>query len=59
MGTNWDEVERILDQTLKLPEEEWLGYVEKTCKEESELKKEVELLLTCIKESEGWLKVDD
>lgn len=52
---DWDQVERILDEALDLPEEQRTSFVHEACKHNPELKEEVELILSSIKESEGWL----
>lgn len=53
---NWDKVEAILDKALDLPEKERATFVAKECRRNPRLKKEVELILTSISDSEGWLE---
>lgn len=53
---DWDRIEKILDQALKLPEEDRFAYLEKACEGQPKLKREVELMLISIKESKGWLE---
>lgn len=53
---NWDKVESILDKALDLPEEKRAAFVEKECRGNLKLKKEVELILTSISDSKGWLE---
>lgn len=53
---NWDKVETILDKALDLPTDKRAAFIEKECGGNTKLKQEVELILTSISDSEGWLE---
>lgn len=52
---NWEKVENIIDDLLQLPEDQRKSYIEETCADDIQLKREVIELLHSIFESEGWL----
>lgn len=53
---NWNQVETIVDEALKLPEDEQQPFVEEQCSDKPELKSRVTTLLESIWDSEGWLE---
>lgn len=52
---DWDQVESILDEALDLPEGQRASFIQEACQHDPDLRREVELILSSIKESEGWL----
>lgn len=54
--TNWDKIETIIDEALKLPASRRETYIEQECGDNPVLKSEVTLMLESIFQSEGWLE---
>jgi non-specific serine/threonine protein kinase/serine/threonine-protein kinase len=50
----WLQIERTFEQALALPEDERLGFLGRTCKEDDELRQEVESLLESHGKADGW-----
>lgn len=52
----WERIETIIDEILQLPQNDWLGFLEKKSDLSQEVKSEVTSLLQSITDSEGWLE---
>jgi len=56
---DWNKIEKIIDEALRLPESKRYVYIAQQCKGDEALKSEVTLLLESIIASEGWLENPD
>ena len=54
--TDWNRVERIIDQVLDLPRDQWDSFIEQKIGDDRQLKTEVKQMLEAILCSEGWLE---
>jgi serine/threonine-protein kinase len=55
-GPSWLRVKEVLEATLARPPEERSSFVSKTCGDDSDLRTEVESLLTAINESDNFIQ---
>ncbi len=53
---SWEQIERLLDKALDLPEQERQAFLDKECENDNALKNEILELLHSISTSEGWLE---
>lgn len=56
LPARWHQVEEIFQNALDLPESEWKGYVDDACGDDSELKVEVERLLSQYSEASSFIE---
>lgn len=52
----WGKIEALVDEALKKPVHERMAFIEESCKNTPDLKKEVLEFLDYISESDGWLE---